>query len=117
MDCDINLWGGEFGPVKWEQGSKPTVLRAEFGDQLNGGGSRVTMFVDLDNLVDLVEHLASRPEVVEAMAQRAERAAARRIGEQSVDDVSDIAKDYFRRGFAVFGEQQAHYAVQVVDNG
>lgn len=70
-----------------------------------------------DVFASIVVELMTWAGVVKAVSDRHAADELANPGLKSVDELSPLAVDYFRRGFALFGEQASHYAIKAVDNG
>jgi len=63
MLSDINIWGGEFGPITWRKGHRDGTLTVEVGSYRSDETVSVNIFSDCEQLGELMIQLLLDPDV------------------------------------------------------
>lgn len=117
MGSTLYVHTGDKGKVDWHRLAGDSGLGADVFEGENRHPDNVGIFCTPDVLADLVVKLTTWPDVMAKVTRASILAAHDGADGHEVDDLDAVAVDYFRRGFALFGEQASHYAVKEVDNG
>jgi hypothetical protein len=103
MTTHIDLTVRDDGKAEFERGSVPGILRIYARDGENRPDGSVTLYARPDVLADLLVELSTWPDVVNAAGERFRDAILGADVIAQAPELSEIAKDYFRKGFAQYG--------------
>jgi hypothetical protein len=111
----LTVRDGDHSEVKVD----PTLGRLElttWADTATDYGC-VSFTAPADVMAEIVVKLTTWPDVLDLVARQSVRQAGADAADRDADDLAPIARDYFRRGFALFGREAAEAGIAGVDHG